>query len=340
MRLFVSPNRRILERALLGVTVVTIGGNPLYESGGTIKSNGLQGIRLFTPCEENEKCDVYEDPERIRLTSSRWYPLGARLSDGSLIIMGGGIAGDWTNHDWMNNPTYEFFPPKNIHGYNGLQIPLQFLKDTLPHNLFPHVIALSDDDRLFVIANNMAMIFNWKTNRETRLPNLPNGQRCTYPYSGTVVLLPLSPENGYASEVLVCGGSHISDETPDRLSAKTTPTSNQCSRMVLTKEGIAKGWETEKMPVPRIMHSSILMPDGKVLIVNGAQTGTAGYGNVPDQIGQSNADNPALQPVIYDPKAPAGQRFSSEGLPTSDIPRLYHSTACVLSGLVYYREVG
>ncbi|KAG8710958.1 hypothetical protein FRC09_020848 [Ceratobasidium sp. 395] len=35
------------------------------------------------------------------------------------------------------------------------------------------------------------------------------------------------------------------------------------------------------------------MPDGTVLIVNGAQTGTAGYGNVPDQIGQLNADNPA-----------------------------------------------
>ncbi|KAG8694739.1 hypothetical protein FRC09_009657 [Ceratobasidium sp. 395] len=84
------------------------------------------------------------------------------------------------------------------------------------------------------------------------------------------------------------------------------------------------------MPVPRTMHSSILMPDGRILIINGAQTGTAGYGNVPDQIGQSNAGNPAFQAVIYDPKAPAGQRFSSEGLPTSDIPRMYHSTASML----------
>ncbi|KAG8728864.1 hypothetical protein FRC10_004509 [Ceratobasidium sp. 414] len=84
------------------------------------------------------------------------------------------------------------------------------------------------------------------------------------------------------------------------------------------------------MPGPRIMPNAVLMPDGKVFIVNGAAGGTAGYGNVNNQVGQSNADGPVLQPVIYDPDAPAGQRFSSEGLPTSTIPRLYHSTSSML----------
>lgn len=54
--------------------------------------------------------------------------------------------GSWTNFEDLNNPTYEFYPPKNINGYNGtrlfagngnlaniadigLQIPAQFLKD-------------------------------------------------------------------------------------------------------------------------------------------------------------------------------------------------------------------
>ncbi|KAG9090699.1 hypothetical protein FRC06_000919 [Ceratobasidium sp. 370] len=78
------------------------------------------------------------------------------------------------------------------------------------------------------------------------------------------------------------------------------------------------------------MPNAVLMSDGKVFIVNGATGGTAGYGNVQNQVGQSNADGPVLQPVIYDPNAPAGQRFSSEGLPTSDIPRLYHSTSSML----------
>jgi hypothetical protein len=47
---------------------------------------------------------------------------------------------------------------------------------------------------------------------------------------------------------------------------------------------------------------------------------------VKDQIGESDADHPAA-PMIYDPAAPAGSRFSSEGLMASKIPRMYHSTA-------------
>jgi len=63
------------------------------------------------------------------------------------------------------------------------------------------------------------------------------------------------------------------------------------------------------------------------MLVNGATTGVAGYGNVGNQIGQSNADNPAFTPVIYNPAAAVGSRFSSAGLVASTIPRLYHSTA-------------
>lgn len=75
------------------------------------------------------------------------------------------------------------------------------------------------------------------------------------------------------------------------------------------------------------MPDGILLPDGKVLILNGAASGTAGYGNVQNQVGLSNADNPVYQPLLYNPEAPAGKRFSSEGLPTSNIPRMYHSVA-------------
>jgi hypothetical protein len=75
------------------------------------------------------------------------------------------------------------------------------------------------------------------------------------------------------------------------------------------------------------MPYGVLLPDGKVLIINGAAGGTAGYGNVQNQVGTSNADGPVYQPLLYDPEAPAGKRFSSQGLPTSDIPRLYHSVA-------------
>lgn len=54
--------------------------------------------------------------------------------------------------------------------------------------------------------------------------------------------------------------------------------------------------------------------------------GVSGYGTVRDAVGpNSNADNPAFQPVLYNPAAPHGLRFSTSGIPASTIPRMYHS---------------
>jgi len=67
------------------------------------------------------------------------------------------------------------------------------------------------------------------------------------------------------------------------------------------------------------------MPNGQVLITDGAGTGYAALSSVGDPIGQSNADHPVLTPVLYDPDAALGERFNRDGLPTTDIARLYHS---------------
>ncbi|CCO36399.1 Galactose oxidase Short=GAO [Rhizoctonia solani AG-1 IB] len=309
-------------------TLVNLGGNPRVDIGGGSSANGLQGIRHFTPCDDGN-CDIYESPQRIRMTSSRWYPSSCRLSDGSTIIVGGAYGGGWTNFDALNNPTYEFYPAKNIHGRNGLQIPMQFLIDTLPHNMFPHVILLPNN-QLFLAASNKAMLFNWETNTETRLPNLPNGQITVYPMSAPAALLPLTWENNYKPEVVIFGGSQLPDTMKENEVSSQSPTSKQASRIALDAAGIAAGWSFDEMPEGRVMADCTILPDGKILVMNGAKTGTAGYGNVPDQIGQSNADNPAFTPVLYDPAAPAGSRFSSAGMPTSNIARLYHSVSTLL----------
>jgi hypothetical protein len=100
-------------------------------------TDGLAGIRLFTPCDD-EKCDVYEDHDRIRLTSARWYPSTTRLTDGSLLIAGGMIAGGYNNAESTDNPTFEYFPPKG----DGLQFYSQFLHDALNSNLYPIMFSL------------------------------------------------------------------------------------------------------------------------------------------------------------------------------------------------------
>lgn len=84
----------------------------------------------------------------------------------------------WTN-SYVDNPSYEFYPPKNINGYNGLKIPSQFMVDTLNANMFPHVFTMPTNGMVFVAANRDSMLFNWQTNTETRLPRFPNGQRVT-----------------------------------------------------------------------------------------------------------------------------------------------------------------
>jgi hypothetical protein len=58
--------------------------------------------------------------------------------------------------------------------------------------------------------------------------------------------------------------------------------------------------------------------------------GTAGYGNTTFNIGQSYADGPLLNPIMFNPNAPAGQQWSRDGLSPSTVPRMYHSSATLL----------
>ncbi|KAF7317537.1 Copper radical oxidase [Mycena kentingensis (nom. inval.)] len=335
-------------------TFVNSGGNPVVISGG----DGLQGIRMFTPCDDG-KCDLFEMPDRVRLASKRWYPSSVRIEDGSIIIFGGSVSGGFANA--KGKPSQSPLPPNlnllrckqpdirilpaeehqrsvfRLHlrradrltrpaGNNGVPIHSPFLEDTLNANHFPNMVYLPDGT-IFISANQGAMILDWQKNTERRLPDIPNGVRISSPFSAGHVVLPLSPKNDYRAEILICGGSTADDTVDSKTLSAQLPASDQCIRMALDDDGIKDGWQVEKMPKGRIMVDMVLMPDGRVMLVNGAETGMAGYGNVGDQIGQSNADNPALKPVIYDPEAESGKRFSDAGLVASQIPRLYHSTA-------------
>ncbi|KAH0830643.1 copper radical oxidase [Lanmaoa asiatica] len=312
-------------------TLINVGGNPVIESFTSPADfghlDGLQAVRLFHPCLSSDvsRCYMYENHARIRMASSRWYNTALRLSDGSAMIIGGSKKGGWINNATVNNPTVEYWPPKSIHGSNGLPIYLPFLVDTLNANLFPIAFTLPDG-KVFMAANQDAMVYDWKANTEQRLPRIPNGVRVTYPMAGVGLLLPLSPGD-YTPEILVCGGSAIDDTTPGYEISSQDPASNQCSRIALTETGIAAGWEVEWLPEPRHMPDAVLLPTGQVFIVNGAKSGISGYGNVKGQVGESNADNPNLTPVLYTPDAPHGQRFSIVGMKSSLIPRMYHSVA-------------
>lgn len=75
------------------------------------------------------------------------------------------------------------------------------------------------------------------------------------------------------------------------------------------------------------MPELILLPDGQLLIINGARTGYAAINSVSNAVGNtSNADHPILRPSLYTPTALRGKQISNEGLPSTDIARVYHSS--------------
>lgn len=107
------------------------------------------------------------------------------------------------------------------------------------------------------------------------------------------MLLPLHPPH-YIPEVLICGGTNTSDQIPQEQLSSQTVASDQCSRIMLTREGIKRGWRVERMLEPRTMPEMILLPNGKILLINGAQSGYAAIDTVRDPAGgTSNADHPA-----------------------------------------------
>jgi hypothetical protein len=94
---------------------------------------------------------------------------------------------------------------------------------------------------------------------------------------------------------------------------------------------ISNKWEDDDpLPEGRVMGNAIILPDGKVLVVNGANTGVAGYGNDSWVVDDSYADDPVYSPVIFDSTQPSGKRWSRSNLKDSLIPRMYHSTATLL----------
>ncbi|CDZ96713.1 Immunoglobulin-like fold [Phaffia rhodozyma] len=309
-------------------TLINVGGNPVDASEtGPLDFqyvDGIQGLRLLENCTTSAGCVWYDNPSVLKIEEPRWYPTVTRLDDGSAIIIGGSNSGGFINQPSWNVPSYEFYPSKGSGPVNS-----DFLTSTLNANLFA-ISFLLPDGKLFMAANQDAIIYDWKNNIETALPQIPNGVRVTYPMTGTGILLPLSEANNWQPEIMICGGSTSSDTVSPTLLKTSDPASDQCSRMVLTEAGIAAGWSVESLPHPWLMPDSVLTPDGKIIFANGCQSGYAGYGNVEDLVGLSNCANPVLQPVLYDPNAPKGTRFSTTGIPASNIPRVYHSVATLV----------
>ncbi|WFD19975.1 (methyl)glyoxal oxidase [Malassezia caprae] len=357
-----------------GNSAISYGGQNINLPNGTVSTgpvapykdfDGRRVVRIMEPNEDASQLswvDDYNSPNQM--DSPRWYPGIEGLADGSVVIIGGATNGGFINRNTPNvdpvyatqssnpspgvwdqggaNPSYEFWPP------TGKPKPAlsQFMVKTSGLNMYAHTY-LMPSGKIFMQANYSTTLWDWGNGKYHDLPDMPGQITRVYPASGATAMKPLTPENNYTPTILFCGGFHMTDEewgnyTAPNINVYDREGSKDCSS--ITPETATgkmvknvKYVKEEDLPEPRSMGQFIHLPNGKMVIVNGASRGLAGYGNtswneVKDKNGnkvylEGMSQSPTLRPVVYDPDKPQGQRLEYDGFGHSDYPRLYHSSA-------------
>jgi hypothetical protein len=257
------------------------------------------------------------------LTTRRWYPSLETIETGRIMVMGGNQYGGFVNDAANSNPTYEFWPKET----GETTIESNILKNSLPANLYP-IMHLLPTGQILLNINLAAAVLDYKENIEYPLPEVPHAVR-TYPASAANAMLPMTVANNWTATVLYCGGSDLQPgQWTSGIVLIDVAASDSC--ISITPETSNEFVDEDPLPEGRTMGNAIILPDGTLFVVNGANTGVAGYGNETWTQQDSYANNPILSPLIYDPNKPSGQRWSRQGLKDSTIPRMYHSTATLL----------
>ena len=359
----VETNTFCASGATLGNgTWFVAGGNQAVGYGGAAQAqnlnpyqdyDGTRAIRLLEPGTQTWIDNPSTSLQQVNmLQSTRWYPGIEVLEDGSVLLVGGANSGGYINRNtpttdtvYQNggaNPTYEYFPSK------GPQQICQFMSTTNGLNMYAHTY-LMPSGKIFMQANVSTVLWDHYANQETPLPNMPGNVVRVYPASGATAMLPLTPQNQYTPTILFCGGSVMSDQmwgnysgpggdilgiTASADCSSITPEDNQGNQTPNVQYV-----QEETLPEGRSMGQFIHLPDGTMVIVNGANKGTAGYTNATYNLAQYNgktvnteglSQDPTYVPVLYDPSKPKGQRLTNAGFQPSTIARLYHSSAVLL----------
>jgi hypothetical protein len=156
----------------------------------------------------------------------------------------------------IQNPTYEYYPPKSGEWPKNLEI----LQWAWPFVLYPMAFQLPSGN-VFLFVSNKTVIINPKTDEIYNNVNdliVANHFPFIYPYTPTMVMLPLTKENNYKATLLLCGGSERDPSNGGPIS------SNKCFKV--SPDGKSPvTWEKEdNMPIGRVMPDSVLLPGNNI----------------------------------------------------------------------------
>ncbi len=275
-------------------------------------TNGLLSffgiLQLFTKGADND-IHVFDPQTQIwnryeNMPKARWYPTCVTLPNGRALIVSG-VYSQAHNFVFKNsfiNQTYEIFDPTT----NLLSTPRPFLKKI---KQYPFLQVLPGGT-LFVHSVYTTRLINL-TNFEPypeKFETKHRGTR-TYPGMGCCTLLPVTPEDT-DFKILIAGGSKVLSPN------NTSDTTNTAEVFTFRANNVSEsGWDNIKPTnKKRFLSDSVLLPDGTVLVTNGAA------------IGKSDDNKETVKEIeLYNPES--GNWSIIDSL---DRERLYHSSALLL----------
>jgi len=236
------------------------------------------------------------------LAVGRWYPTIATAGHNFALAVGGEERTAGVPHS--QNPTAQ-----TVYETGAVMAPHEFdveLK-ALKNSTYPFVFVLPGAKYFIHLAfrTRIVPMSPLDFDSATKLAGLDATSR-TFNMQGTAVLLPLRPTDSppYRARVMMIGGGN---------GTGLTPAKDSCEILDL---GEAKpAWKpATPMPHRRVMPDSVLLPDGRVLVVNGSLSGAADGGT-----------EPVYEADMYDP---ATKTWTT--LAPMKFDRLYHATALLL----------
>src|SRR5271168_1296246 len=256
--------------------IVLPDGRP-FVMGGTLQYDPFLGQPLTSAYDPATGSFV----DLQSMANGRWYPTATTLSDGSVMVFSG------FNESSTTNQTVEIYRVGS--GWS----PAYEAPFTPP--LYPRMHLLPNGTVFNSGSQTSSAIYNPATQTWTVGVATTNysGTR-TY---GTSVLLPLTPANNYDPRVIIMGGGNPATATTEIID------------MGASKPAWVYG---PSMSEPRTEMDAVILPNGKVLAVNGS-------------VNDEDSTTASLDADLYDP---ASNTFSSAG--ANAYARLYHSGALLL----------
>ncbi|KKY17432.1 putative copper radical oxidase [Phaeomoniella chlamydospora] len=271
---------------------------------GGWSGDATYGIRIYWPDGSlgvPGTNDWQENYEELSLQQGRWYPSAMVLANGSILVVGG--------EEGSNGapvPTLELLPRV------GGVVECDYLARTDPYSTYPFLAVLPSGG-VFIGYYNEARVLSSDTFATIKeLPNIPGQVNDflagrTYPFEGTMMLMPQYAPYDEPLTILICGGSNPGPAYGVDNCVSIQPDSDDPT------------WTIERMPSSRVIVCMVSLPDGTYLILNGGENGAAGFG-----LGR----DPNHNAVLYDPAKSVGSRMTS--MANTTIDRLYHSEAILM----------